>query len=329
MNTCQAIVKPDCSKPKVQKASGIQKALMQLLVQFLTTGMDNTDDDLNGGKMTLENHNMVILSSSNMPLNMQGSVTFATLEFAGFKCSSHAHTGREYLHHIEQNILKAKHQLPCLKYLVVCEEKYKFTPDDFKAATRAQRKVTTSYSISHLKTSEEVLSDDKFDKPSLVSTAEGKIIGSTYLAKNIEALDIKENNIIDIDSELHISTSSCHENTCTYLPFCTPIRGHVDAQYGFTKKELLNDIKQRKGGAEMSQVDWLIQCAASLSPGDACASIVSSGYIDAVLLHLFAISHLWPRNEGGFFKKPNHLYDIYNITTILELLDHKTSDKYI
>ena len=34
MNTCQAIVKPDCSKPKVQKASGIQKALMLLLVQF-------------------------------------------------------------------------------------------------------------------------------------------------------------------------------------------------------------------------------------------------------------------------------------------------------
>jgi hypothetical protein len=68
---------------------------------------------------------------------MQGSVTFATLEFAGFKFSSHAHTGREYLHHIEQNILKEKHQLSCLKYLVICEEKYKFTPDDFKAATRA------------------------------------------------------------------------------------------------------------------------------------------------------------------------------------------------
>jgi hypothetical protein len=94
MNTCQAIVKPDCSKPKVQRASGIQKALMQLLVQFLTTGMHNTDDDLNGGKMTLENHNMVILSSPNMPLNMQGSVTFATLEFAGFKFSSYAHTSR-------------------------------------------------------------------------------------------------------------------------------------------------------------------------------------------------------------------------------------------
>jgi hypothetical protein len=56
---------------------------------------------------------------------------------------------------------------------------------------------------------------------------------------------------------------------------------------------------------------------------------VSSGDIDAILLHLFAISHQWPRNEGGFFKKPNHLYDIYNITTILELLEHKTSDKYI
>ena len=75
----------------------------------------------------------------------------------------------------------------------------------------------------------------------------------------------------------------------------------------------------------------LIQCAASLSPGDVCASIVSSGDIDAVLLRLFAISHQWPRNEGEFFKnpvhvilkKPNHLYDIYNITTILELLEHK------
>ena len=83
----------------------------------------------------------------------------------------------------------------------------------------------------------------------------------------------------------------------------------------------------------MSQVDWLIQYAASLSPGNACTSIVSSGDIDAVLIHLFAISHLWPRNEGEFFKNPvhviNNLYDIYNITTILELLEHKTSDKYI
>jgi hypothetical protein len=50
---------------------------------------------------------------------------------------------REYLHHIEQNILKEKHQLSCLKYLVICEEKYKFTPDDFKAATRAQRMART------------------------------------------------------------------------------------------------------------------------------------------------------------------------------------------
>jgi hypothetical protein len=66
MNTCQAIVKSDCSKSKVQKASGIQKALMQLLVQFLTTVMDNTDDDLNGGKMTLEN----LSSSGSLGVNL-------------------------------------------------------------------------------------------------------------------------------------------------------------------------------------------------------------------------------------------------------------------
>jgi hypothetical protein len=55
-----------------------------------------------------------------------------------------------------------------------CEEKYKFTPDDFKAVTRSQRKTSHAYSISHLKTKDEVLNEDKFDKAALKSTAEGK-----------------------------------------------------------------------------------------------------------------------------------------------------------
>jgi hypothetical protein len=31
MNTCQALVKPDCSKASLQKSTGIKKALMHLL----------------------------------------------------------------------------------------------------------------------------------------------------------------------------------------------------------------------------------------------------------------------------------------------------------
>jgi hypothetical protein len=58
----------------------------------------------------------------------------------------------------------------------------------------------------------------------------------------------------------------------------------------------------------------LIQCAVSLSPGNACTSIVSSGDIDAVLLHLFAISHQWPRNEGEFFKNPVHVESTCDIS---------------
>jgi hypothetical protein len=58
--------------------------------------------------------------------------------------------------------------------------------------------------------------------------------------------------IIDIDSELHISTCSCHENTCTCLPFCTPIRGHFDAQYGWTRKELVQSTQISFNNLEFS-----------------------------------------------------------------------------
>ncbi|VDI78878.1 Hypothetical predicted protein [Mytilus galloprovincialis] len=222
------------------------------------------------------------------------------------------------------------------KHLVICE-KYKFTPDDFKAATRAQRKVTSNYSISHLKTSEEFLSSDKFDKPSLVGTSEGKSLASTYLTKNVEDLCIKENLTIDVDSELHITTCYCKDKPCKCSPFCTPVRAYFDARDGFTRKELLHDIKQCKGEAEMSQLDWLINCPTQLLQGDSCASIVSSGDIDAVVLHLFTLSHLWPKNENASYKntvyvilkKANHMFDIYNITAILETLEKKTLDKHI
>jgi hypothetical protein len=67
MNLCQAIVKPDCSKPKVQKAQGIQKALVQLLIQSYATNTGDTVLDEESGKVQLENEETVILGSSTIP----------------------------------------------------------------------------------------------------------------------------------------------------------------------------------------------------------------------------------------------------------------------
>jgi hypothetical protein len=99
-------------------------------------------------------------------------------------CQIYLHFRKDYLRHIG----KIKHQLPLLRNIAICEEKYKFTPGDFKAATRSQRKTSHAYSISYLKTKDEVLNEDKFDKAALISTAEGKTITTTYLAHILPTL---------------------------------------------------------------------------------------------------------------------------------------------
>jgi hypothetical protein len=89
----------------------------------------------------LENEETVILGSNTIPSILAKSAKYAKLEFAGVKFSSFSETGKDYLRHIGKDIIgKIKHQLPLLRNIVICEEKYKFTPDDFKAAKRSQRK---------------------------------------------------------------------------------------------------------------------------------------------------------------------------------------------
>jgi hypothetical protein len=91
------------------------------------------------------------------------------------------------------------------------------------------------------------------------------------------------------------------------------------------------------GEAEMSQVDWLMEYSTGLQSHEPCVNIVISGDIDAVVIHLFAMSYLWPRTEDGSFKndvyvllrKPYHRYDIYNITKIISQLENFTSEQYI
>ena len=86
----------------------------------------------------------------------------------------------------------------------------------------------------------------------------------------------------------------------------------------------------------MSQVDWLMEYSTGLQSNASCVSIVASGDIDAVVIHLFTMSYLWPRTEDGSLKndvyvlpqKPNHRSDIY-ITKIISQLEDFTSEQYI
>ena len=66
MNLCQAIVKPDCSKPTVQNAQGIQKALVHLLIQSCATNIGDTVLDEESGKVQLENEETVIYSPTKV-----------------------------------------------------------------------------------------------------------------------------------------------------------------------------------------------------------------------------------------------------------------------
>ena len=304
MNACQAVVKPDCSKPKVAKSAGIQKALASLLTKYLvsseTTASGNTEPP--------SLHEYMALRLKVISHQVAKSIKVCTNEFAGVKFKTRVVSGTEYIAFIQDKILlKSLREMPNLKYIAVCEEMYSFTPDDFKAATREQRQRKKGYSISHLKTSDELLSSDTFDKKSIITTLEGKCLISTYLAKHVKKLDIRKDVQIDIQSELLIGGCTCTDSTvaCNCNKYTTPLRCTFTRADGLTDVKPVQTIIQRKGEAEMSQVDWLIEYKDTLSEEDACMSVVSSGDIDAITIHMFALAHLWPKKDDGTYKKPS------------------------
>ena len=224
-------------------------------------------------------------------------------------------------------------------HLVVCEEKYSYTPDDFKAATRKQREVQKGTSIAHLKTGEGIVSSSTFNKEAVITTAEGKYLIGNFLAANVEKLNIKKDNLVlYLDSELHRGGCLCGKEVkdCMCDSYAIPLRCSFN-KHGFVSSELLHSIKQRKGEAELAQVDWLLASKADLDCGKAVASFVSSGDIDAVVIHLFAISLHWPRDDKDKFLHPVYVIlqknaktlDFYDITGIIEALEESFEEKYV
>ncbi len=110
---------------------------------------------------------------------------------------------------------------PEMDTLVICGEKYMFTPDQFKSATRSQRTHDDSC-IFHQKAGPDIISDTKFSR-SAVTKIEGKQFISTYIAKNVSKLTIKKTVNIIFDSEYIIKWCACPTLAVMYLSkLCCP-----------------------------------------------------------------------------------------------------------
>ena len=326
---CQALVNPDCSKPKVTKSMGMTTALIDMLTGFTGKRSDNLS--------LLENKGLLFTGLTTLPTSVVKKVALVTVEFAGVKFKSNAVSGLQYLKHVENGVIKNIFQnFPQIERMVICEEKYLFTPDDFKAATQNQRMKSKS-GIAHLKSQKEMLGAEKFYKESLIRTAEGKSVISKYLAANISQLHLRKDIVIDVDSELNVTGCYCGTSeNCNCIIYSTPISALFSSKEGHIRTENLTSIKQTKGEAEMSQFDWLFHYSTLQDDCD-FASVLSSGDIDGLVIHLFGVSRLWPPNGDGTFRnsvfvvlqKPGEKMDIFNITGILTLLEEKYSDRNI
>ena len=84
----------------------------------------------------------------------------------------------------------------------------------------------------------------------------------------------------------------------------------------------------------MAVADWLIHLKDKLEDGAAAVSIITSGDIDAVPIHLHAVSRFWTRDINNKFtkdvfvvlQKPFGRQDIYNITGMLTVFENKYCD---
>ncbi|VDI60745.1 Hypothetical predicted protein [Mytilus galloprovincialis] len=158
----------------------------------------------------------------------------------------------------------------------------------------------------------------------------GKKLISKFLAKQLKYVDLKNNLIVDIDSEAYLSECECqNDDHCQCDLYATPVRFYFKKESGYDREELMHSIKQRKGEAEMSQADWLFDknTTENLTDGQCVVNFVTSADIDTLVIHLLSVSMFWPRNEVQSFKWPVFLWlqkkkpEIYDITGIISLLE--------
>ena len=342
MNTCQAIVNPDGSKTDTPKAKGIRDAIAYVLSlqresQF-PTPKETVAATRERRMMQLENDGLIFFQSMDVPISIKANVKVLIVEFAGVKFKSFAKSGKEYLKYIENSIFKSIFKdFPQTQHIIFCEEKYMFTPDNFKALTRQKRQKEDTLDVYHLKSDEEMISLDLYSRTALTQTSEGKKLASSFLAAHIEYLEIQKNCIVDVDSEYILSRCICKEQyqhcTKSCKQYAIPVRIYFENDGKQKRKIELQNVKQRKGEAELAQADWLLYVIPELDENDAVLSFVTSGDIDTLPIHLLAVSNFWPRLPNRKFKNQVYLLlkkpgkdikpDIFCVTKIVERLEEQ------
>ena len=310
MNTCQAVFRSDGTKASTNKSLGVKKALNCLLNKCTTTEPDR----------------FILSNFKRTPDQIRATAKKVVVEFAGTKFKMMSTTGNQYIQYINKGIINfLLTSLPSTDHIIICEEKYKFTPDDLKANTRQKRQKKKAVTIAHLKQESEIISESKLSKKAIVSTTVGKSLISSYLSKHVDLLDVRKNLTLDIDSEAVMCTCYCgnsNDVSCSCKPYAVPMRFKF-SDGKLLEKTTLTGIKQRKGEAEMSVVDWFPDLQQELAVGDSVVSYITSADIDTVLIHMFALSLYWERDETGNFKWPVYVWlqkqksEIYDITGII------------
>ncbi|CAC5364075.1 unnamed protein product [Mytilus coruscus] len=134
-NTCQAVLKPDGSKNATNKSPGVKKALLNLIKTCQVAKSLHTSSSVDS-----EEDQLVFLDFKMVPAHIRNNANLSIVEFAGTKFKVFASSGQQYVQFVSNAIIKKLvSSLPNLDRIVICEEKYSFTPDDCKASTRLKR----------------------------------------------------------------------------------------------------------------------------------------------------------------------------------------------
>ena len=87
----------------------------------------------------LKQRGLVYLQAKQFPALAVSKGKVLLVEFAGVKFGDFSKSCKQYLEHIETIIYSMLTEFPVVKHVVICEEKYTFTPDTFKALTHEKR----------------------------------------------------------------------------------------------------------------------------------------------------------------------------------------------
>ncbi|CAC5360093.1 unnamed protein product [Mytilus coruscus] len=96
-NTCQAIVKPDCTKSTTNKSLGVKKALTSILKICLT---ELTTNPSTSEEILPSMNDLLMFDFKCVPNHISSNTKVAIVEFAGAKFKTFATTGESYIKYV-------------------------------------------------------------------------------------------------------------------------------------------------------------------------------------------------------------------------------------